>query len=595
MVITRKPANLAKAELAAMIEAMRHESFYTEIQWCDETQGVYTGCVGRSEPFAAEIPPVGAADEPVVLFYGEDFSIRRAAGNAQGGVAGNAASLTKRFAEEDSFPASLEGMFQGLVSDRREQRTYLFNDRYGLQRLYVHATHDALYFAAEAKAILAVCPEARAIDMQSLGELITLGCVLENRSIFKGIGLLPPASLWTFRDGKLEGRNCYFLAREWEEQEPLSSEAYYRHVAEIVDEVIPRYLVGPNEAALALTGGLDTRVILARGRPMPGSLPCYTFGGSLRASQDVKIARRVAAVCGQRHEIIPVGEQFLKEFRAYAERTVWISDGTVGVANAVDLYVSERARGIAPRKVVGTWGSELLRQVVTFKPELPDPKLYVPELTEACQLAAHTYASLRDCHPITFAAFRQTPWAQYGVEALEQTQISVLAPFLHQAFVRAVYRSPKRASADVRARLIAEKSPELAAIPSDRGLRAAGYGPAALAGRLFQEFTFKAEYALDLGMPPWLARWQTVLALSGVDRAILGRHKFTHFRKWYRRELAEDLNDLLLDGQLLAAGVVRRQQVRKIVLEHLEGRANWTSRIHTLLTLECLHRKLAEL
>jgi asparagine synthase (glutamine-hydrolysing) len=577
-----------------MIEAMRHEPFYKELQWSDETQGIYAGIVGRSEPLAAEIPPVEATDAPLVFFYGEEFSIPRATGDTRRRATGNEVSLSKRFVEESSFPASLEGMFQGLVVDRREKRACLFNDRYGLQRLYVHETHDALYFAAEAKAILAVCPATRSLDLRGLGELITLGCVLENRSLFEGIHLLPPASWWTFRNGALESRNCYFHPREWEEQDPLSSEAYYQNLTEILDEAIPRYLAGPNDVALALTGGLDTRVILARGRPMPGSLPCYTFGGSLRESQDVKIARRVAAACGQKHEIISVGEEFLSEFRAYAERTVWLSDGTVGVANAVDLYVSERARRIAPRKVVGTWGSELLRQAVTFKPDLPDPRLYVPELTESCQLAARTYASLRDCHPISFAAFRQTPWAQYGVEALEQTQISVLAPFLHQAFVRAVYRSPKRGSADVRARLIAERSPELAAIPSDRGVRSDGKGPAALAGRLYQEFTFKAEFALDLGMPQWLARWQGVLAGSGVDSAFLGRHKFTHFRKWYRRELADDLKELLLDGRLQAEGLVQGQRVRQIVLQHMAGRANWTNAIHSLLTLECLYRKLAE-
>ena len=35
----------------------------------------------------------------------------------------------------------------------------LFNDRYGMQRIYYHQSKDAFYFAAEAKAILAVRPE----------------------------------------------------------------------------------------------------------------------------------------------------------------------------------------------------------------------------------------------------------------------------------------------------------------------------------------------------------------------------------------------------------------------------------------------------
>ena len=39
----------------------------------------------------------------------------------------------------------------------------LFNDRYGMHRLYYHQAKEAFYFAAEAKAILAVRPELRAL------------------------------------------------------------------------------------------------------------------------------------------------------------------------------------------------------------------------------------------------------------------------------------------------------------------------------------------------------------------------------------------------------------------------------------------------
>ena len=61
-----------------------------------------------------------------------------------------------------------------------------------MQRLYYHESEDAFYFAAEAKAILAVRPELRALDFRGVGEFISCGAVLENRSLFPGIGVLPP-------------------------------------------------------------------------------------------------------------------------------------------------------------------------------------------------------------------------------------------------------------------------------------------------------------------------------------------------------------------------------------------------------------------
>ena len=63
--------------------------------------------------------------------------------------------------DDRAFPASLNGRFQGLLADRARGCALLFNDRYGMHRMYYHESADAFYFAAEAKAILAVCPELR--------------------------------------------------------------------------------------------------------------------------------------------------------------------------------------------------------------------------------------------------------------------------------------------------------------------------------------------------------------------------------------------------------------------------------------------------
>ena len=48
------------------------------------------------------------------------------------------------------------------------------------------------------------------------------------------------------------------------------------------------------------------------------------------------------------------------------------------------------------------------------------------------------------------------------------------------------------------------------------------------------EFTFKAEYAYDYGMPQWVARIDHVLSPLHLERLFLGRHKYAHYRVWYR-------------------------------------------------------------
>ena len=65
-------------------------------------------------------------------------------------------------------------------------------------------------------------------------------------------------------------------------------------------------------------------MIVANWKPDPGSLPCYTFGSMFRDNQDVRVARRVAGICNQRHEVVTAGQEFLSQFPRYAERAVYI-------------------------------------------------------------------------------------------------------------------------------------------------------------------------------------------------------------------------------------------------------------------------------
>src|SRR5258708_4787566 len=91
--------------------------------------------------------------------------------------------------------------------------------------------------------------------------------------------------------------------------------------------------------------------------PKPNTLPCYTFGSMYRDNEDVKLARRVAKICGQSHEVFTTGEEFLSRFAHYAERTIYLTDACVALGRSPDLYVNERARLIARGSIVRPCGS----------------------------------------------------------------------------------------------------------------------------------------------------------------------------------------------------------------------------------------------
>lgn len=588
--ITKRPRQWAEPQLLRMVAALRHEPFYRVGTWINESLGVYVGWTAIEGSFAEFMPLHDHKRDLTLIFSGEAYGDRNTAEDS----GGSQAAFLVRLAENDAtFPSHLDGLFHGLLADPVTGSVMLFNDRYGMHRLCYHESKEAFYFAAEAKAILAVRPELRVPSPQGLGEFLACSCVLENRTIFKDIAVIPAASRWFFSNGMLQRKENYFDPKEWESQSPLDAESFYQGLRESLAKSLPGYFEGTQRTALALTGGMDTRVILAQHKPAAGSLPTYTFGSMFRDNRDVQLARKVADICAQTHQVITVGDEFLSRFPYYAERTVYLSEGGLDVYRASDLYVSERAREIAPAKVVGTYGSEIVRHAVMFKPMLPADGLFEGEMISNVRRAYDTYAAVRNAHPVTFAAFRQSPWYHHGVLALEQTQLTVRSPFLANDFVAAVYRAPLSMplDVDVRLRLIADGNPALRRIPSDRGVGGA-YGPlTSTLVRAFFEFTFKAEYACDYGMPQWAARVNSKIAPLHLDRVFLGRHKFLHYRSWYQDTVANYVQEILLDSRTLSRPFLDRKKVEAMVMGHVQGNRNATTAIHKLLTMELLFRQ----
>lgn len=591
-IITKRPKMWAEETVCNMLKTMLHEPFYTSGVWSDSSLGVYVGWVARQGAFAEKMPLRNESGDKTLVFSGEEFpdpgvyNMLRDRGHD---LSSNGPSyLVHRYEEEQDFPKQLNGRFHGLVADESQGRALLFNDRYGLHRLYCYEGEDAFYFAAEAKAILKACPQLRKLDERGLGEFIVCGCVLENRTLFPGISVLPPGSAYSFRNGALETKGAYFNPSEWENQEPLPAGEYFDTLRDAFTTNLTRYFGGSERIGVSLTGGLDTRIIMAWHNAEPGSLPCYTFGSMYRDNEDVKLARKVAEICRQPHEVITTGEEFLKNFPYYAERTVNLTDACVDMGRSPDLYVNQKAREIAPVRMVGTYGSEILLQDVMFKAVQPRPGLYHSDLSTWLLKAGESYERCLQGNQSTFVAFRQSPWHHFGVLALEQTQVAVRTPYLDNDLVRTVYRAPKveNINQDSRLRLLLAGNPALAALRTDRGTRGLNW----YLTRAALEFSFKAEYAYDYGMPQWLAKLDHAFRFVHFERMWVGRHKIFHFRPWYRDYLGAYVREMLLDSRSLARPYLDPGMVKRIVDAHLKGTGNYTIELNRLLTLELTHR-----
>ena len=561
--------------------------------------GVHVGWVAPRARESREIPVGGQAGTVTLILAGEGFApdLGTSPASASPGAAASTAAAVAQDYERHGSAAllHLNGACSGLIFDRRDDTVTLFNDRYGLERVYYHPSAEGFYFASEAKALLDVLPHLRRIDPRGLAEQFSLGCVLQNRSLFPGIAVLPPGSAWRFhRDGRIE-HNRYFDPGVWEQQEPLSPAAYHEQLCDVFVRLGRRHVADGARIALSLTGGLDSRAVLAWSGSEPGALPCYTFGGPYRDCADVVIARRLARLCGHPHTTIRIGQDFFAGFAGLAEQAVYLSDGTMDVSGAVELYVNRQAREIAPVRLTGNYGSEILRAHIAFRPGRTDRSLFTPEFNRLLDEAAVTYRAEAACHRLTFIAFKQLPWHHQARFAVEKSQLTPRSPFLDHELVALAYRAPGELGTSPTAllNLIAQGNPRLAAIGTDRALRRRHLPVVSQVAQAWQEFTAKAEYAYDYGMPRWLARADRALTRLHLEKLFLGRHKFYHFRVWYRDQLRAAVRDrALASGPGAAAGCYRTGVPRQLVDEHLSGRVNRTRELHQLLSVQAVDRLL---
>jgi asparagine synthase (glutamine-hydrolysing) len=544
--------------------------------------------------------PVWSSGREIALFLAGDPLIEPSRRVNAGDAA--AALIQDYQSKGEGLCRRLQGSFSGVLIDQRggRIRILLFNDRYGLERIYYHEDENAFYFASEAKALLKVVPALRQLDPDSLAEYVLCGSPLQDRSLFRGIQLLPRGSAWVWQPETGLSRGRYFDPSEWEGQSPLSPEEFYRQLKDVFTRIAPAYAAADRPVALSITGGVDSRMILAALRPQPGAVPCYTFGGMYRECADVAIGRALARASKQPHQSLVLTPGFFSEFGDLATRCVYLTDGAMDVRGAANLFLNRLAHDIAPLRLTGNYGGEILRGITALKVQAVDETIFDPGLASNLRRVPTTLVAERSGHPASYIAFKEVAWHHFAMLALERSQVAVRTPFLDHELVALSYRAPREfhLNKNPAFRFIHDLDPRLSAIPTDRGsvwspdtaleIRRSRWR------RLREEFLPRAEYAFDYGMPDWLARTDRVLSPLHLERLFLGHQKFAHFRLWYRRELSGFVRDILLDHRTLSRPFLNRRRVEQVVTAHTRGTANHTLALHKLLSCELLHRTLLD-
>ena len=478
-----------------------------------------------------------------------------------------------------------------MIIDHALGAAILFNDRYGIERLYVHESNGEMYFASEAKALLAVLPELRAFDEAGVTQYLAYGCISGERTLFRGISVLPGGSKWTVASGEVRIKARYFRPNDWEAHAPLTGEHFMAKFSATFQRILARYSEHEESVGIALTGGLDTRMVMACLPETETRHPCYTFVGETGLTLDARLASQIADVKGLKHQVLRIEPDFLRNFGSYLDRTVAATDGCAGATASHEIYFNARARELSPIRLTGNFGSEIFRSVSTFKPLGLQRALLSDQCAEAVATETRQPPS-ENIHPVTFAAFHEIPRNLYGLLSAGRSQLTFRTPYLDNELVALVYRAPValRRSTLPALHLIEQANPRLARIPTDRGEVLGRSGLGRLLRRALGKASFKLDYYNSEGLPRGLSLLDPALHSLSSSLHILGSHKYLPYRHWFRKELAPLVIERASSRRVREAPWWAKNAPEMLARAHVSGRGNYHKELNAVLSLEAIDR-----
>lgn len=183
------------------------------------------------------------------------------------------------------------GQFAISIWDRSERRLFLGRDRYGIKPLYLSRTGNSVVFGSEIKAILCH-PDCKVeIDKEGLFEYLTFQNFFTERTLFKGVSILPAGSWMSVsEDGETQTGSYWDFRFSEPDVTSVPSEAEYREeLARLLSQAVKRQLVADVEIGSYLSGGMDSGTVTAiASRELP-SMRTFTCGFDLRSASGLEL------------------------------------------------------------------------------------------------------------------------------------------------------------------------------------------------------------------------------------------------------------------------------------------------------------------
>ncbi len=508
----------------------------------------------------------------------------------------------------------LLGMFAFAIWDAPRRRLFIARDRFGKKPLFYHRDADGIAFASEPKAFFADPNFQTRPDLDALSDYLSYEYVPSPRSAFAGVSKLPPAHYLVVTDSGVRVERYWKLSygRKCRVDEETACEELRHHLR----EAVRARLLSDVPLGAFLSGGVDSSAVVAL-MADAGGPPVKTFsiGFEEETFNELPYAREVARrYATDHHEFVvrPEASEIFSEL-------VWHYNEPYADASAIPTYyLSRLTRQYVTVALNGDAGDENFggyrRYLPTRTSRLSD--IAPAAARRAVGLLARGLPAGR--HSASLLARGKSWGTRFAADPAERyaRRMTIFSPewkndLCTASFMEAVggresldllattYRHSDGATAvdamtdvDVNHYL-----PDCLLVKVDIATMAHGLeGRSPLLDHRLVEFaaTLPSTFKVRGTTTKYIFK-RAVRDL--VPRTALERpkHGFSvPLHRWFRNELRELTQDLLLDGRLAARGYFHPAVVRRLVDEHVTGVAGWQAQLWTLLMLESWHRMFVD-
>jgi asparagine synthase (glutamine-hydrolysing) len=499
----------------------------------------------------------------------------------------------------------LNGMFAFVLHDRESGVVFGARDPVGIKPLYYSDRPERLAFASELKALLTLPDVAREIDRESLFHYTALRFVPGASSIFAGVKRLPPGHFFRIRPESRALEITPYWSLSFEPDERTPAHEWPERVRAGLRDAVRRWALSDVPIACSLSGGIDSSALVGLLSEAGAGTPrTYSLGFAEEAESELNelpLARDVASRYGaDHHEIILGADDLLRDLL----KMVWSLDEPYG-GGLPSWYVFEFMAKDVKVGLTGSGADELFGDYGRYREYERDGAPSAAEhlagrLALAAPRAAHAIASVGErltSRPantdFSLPRFRRDYVERYYYSSRQQQQALFVNPaHADTAALLARHARPGDPRDTITGVSFATQLPDEFLSMTDRFSMA--HSLEARVPFLDRAFVdLMATVPAHVRTRPHDLKYLLKRAVADLLPADVLRGRKRGFviptALWLRGKLRPLVERLLGREHLAAQGIFNPAVYDRLVVPHVEGRADHQAQLWTLLMFQLWH------